>query len=242
MTGAPPVPNRPALWAALSHMRIEEPGTARRFEEALAEEEGWPLDFAERVADEYRRFLYLAATAGFEVTPSRAVDQAWHLHLDCPHYREVLCGQILRRPLDHRPALGLPGEEERHRRQYRDTLALYERAFLKPAPPDIWPAPISPGERQAEESRRRGRKLAGGIAAGTGLAAIAAYAIGQMLAALFLAVAAAILAFVGKRLRRRKARLRGGSGCGGSCGSGGGLSGDFDSGAASCGSGGCGGD
>ncbi len=31
--------------------------------------------------DEYRRFAFLAATAGHPVTPSDAVDQAWHLHL-----------------------------------------------------------------------------------------------------------------------------------------------------------------
>ena len=54
MTGAPPVPDRPALRAALSHMRIELPGPSPRFEEALAEEQGWIIGFAERVTDEYR--------------------------------------------------------------------------------------------------------------------------------------------------------------------------------------------
>src|SRR5687768_11467205 len=74
MTGAPPVLDRPALWAALSAMPIDPPEPASRFEDALASQQGWTGRFADRVTDEYRRFLYLAATAGFEVTPSQAVD------------------------------------------------------------------------------------------------------------------------------------------------------------------------
>jgi hypothetical protein len=223
-------------------MQIDEPGTSRRLERALAEEQGWPPDFAERVTDEYRRFLYLAATAGFEVTPSRTVDEAWHLHLRWPHYQETLCRQILGRPLDHRPAAGEPGEVERHRRQYERTVALYERAFLRPPPSDIWTAPVSQGERQAEESQRRGRKLALGVAAGTGLAAIPAYSFDYPLTALLLAVVATIIALLAGRISPRKHRSSGAAGCGGGCGSGAGRSDDGPGGGdSSCGGGGCGG-
>ena len=104
-------------------MHIPMPGTSRRFEQVLAEEQGWRVDFARRVSEEYRRFLYLAASAGFEVTPSRTVDEAWHLHLTTPHY-----GRMPWR-IEHRPATGEPGEEDRHRRQYEETLALYEKLF-----------------------------------------------------------------------------------------------------------------
>lgn len=241
MTGAPPVPDRPALWAALSHMQIEETGASLRFEEVLAGEQGWPLDFAERVTNEYRRFLYLAATAGFEVTPSRTVDEAWHLHLRSRHYREVLCRQILGRPLDHRPAAGEPGEAKRHRGQYERTVQLYESAFLKPPPSDIWPQPVSGDERKAERNRRW-RNLARGAAAGTALAAFAAYFVAYPLTALFLALLASIILLVGERVFSRKARSSGGDGGGAGCGSGAGRADDGPGGGdASCG-GGCGGD
>jgi len=240
MTGAAPVLDRPALWAALSHMQIETPGAATRFEEALAEAQGWTTGFAERVTDEYRRFLYLAATAGFEVTPSQTVDHVWHLHLGFPHYREMLCGRILGRPLEHRPAAGEPGDEERHHRQYETTVALYERAFLSPPPSDVWPRPISWEARQVAAKRRRGRRSAFRIAAGAALGAAGAYASGFAVAALVLAGIALVFGLLALPFDRSEARSRdGGGACGGGCT---GI-GSHDGGScgASCG-GGCGGD
>lgn len=215
MTGAPPVPDRTALWAALSQMRIPVPGTVAGFEESLAERQGWTVGFAERVFAEYRRFLYLAATSGSEVTPSRTVDEAWHLHLDCPHYREVLCGQILRRPLDHRPATGMPGEQQRHERQYEATVELYERAFLKPPPSDIWPSPRTSRESAAKSRRRR--NAASTVAAGAAVAAAALFLIDLRLAALALAGVAIISALVSVHFHTGEARARSSAGCGGSC-------------------------
>ncbi|HEX8241667.1 MAG TPA: hypothetical protein VF574_18165 [Allosphingosinicella sp.] len=220
-------------------MPIELPGIDSRFEDSLAEEQGWTVGFAERVTDEYRRFLYLAATAGFEVTPSRSVDEAWHLHLTSPHYREILCERILGRPLEHRPASGLPGEEERHHRQYEDTVALYERAFLRPPPSDIWPRAPSPEAQEAARKGRRGRRLA--IA--TAGAAVAGAAATQVagLGALTMALAGTALIFLLLSLpfgpgEARSRRNDGGAGCGGSCGGSG-----HDGGCgAGCG-GGCGG-
>jgi hypothetical protein len=136
-------------------MQIEEPGTSRRFEQRLAEEQGWPLPVAERVTDEYRRFLYLAAIAGFEVTPSRAVDEAWHLHLRLPHYREILCGRILGHPLHHLPGTGTAEDEARCAAQYEDTLDLYERVFGEPAPDEIWPRLFPRGRGRRAWARKR---------------------------------------------------------------------------------------
>ena len=167
-------------------MRIEAPDGSR-FEEALARENGWSVAFAERVADEYCGFLYLAATAGFEVTPSQTVDQAWHLHLSWPHYREILCGRIVGRPIEHRPATGEPEDEARCLRQYEETLALYERVFGKPPPADIWPDPRSDEEAEDEDlaaRRRRGRRLGFQVAGGSALVAAAAQSLGSPVVAL----------------------------------------------------------
>jgi hypothetical protein len=240
MTGTEPVPDRPALWAALSHMQIPVPGADLRFEEALAERQGWTTDFAERVTDEYRRFLYLAATAGCEVTPSRVVDEAWHFHLEGPHYSEILCGRMLGRPLEHRPAIGEPGEEDRHRRQYEATVDLYERAFLSPPPSDIWPDALGQEERQAAARWRRGRGIAYELSASAGFAALAALLLGYPTAMIVLSVGAVILALLAPVFFPAEARARSDGGCGTYAGCGGGSNGD--SCGASCGGGGCGGD
>ena len=237
MTGDPPVPTRPALWAALSHMQIDLPGEADRFEAALAERQGWPLPFAERVSSEYRRFLYLAATADFEATPSQSVDEAWHFHLTLPHYREILCERILRRPLEHRPGTGSAEDDARCARQYEKTLALYERAFLSAAPAEVWPRPAGPKDNGLEGRRGRRVGLAGGAALVAGLAAPA---LGTPALGSALLIGAAILGFLYFPFQAFAGRRGNGSGgCAASCG-GTSCGGSDGGGCASCG-GGCGG-
>lgn len=129
------------LWRALAAMRIEPEGAALGFAARLARENGWSLAHGAAVVAEYRRFLYLAATAGGQVTPSEDVDQAWHLHLTYSrHYWDVLCGRILGRPLHHGPTEGGAAEDARYRGQYEATLARYRAIFGDAPPPAIWPA------------------------------------------------------------------------------------------------------
>ena len=240
------------LFGQLEAMRIEEPGASRSFEEALADENGWSRGRAEAIAAEYRRFLYLAATSGREVTPSRFVDKAWHLHLTYTrHYWDVLCGRILGRPLHHRPSFGGTVETEQYRRQYEDTLALYEATFGTPPPPSAWPR--RPGPARSRKPRApasaAGMAWLWWLAAALSLSSIAAAAAGPPG---FLAAAAICLAgfAVARSLRveRRRHARSAASACGG-----GGDGAYFDSsgwtgdcggtgGGAGCGGGGCGGD
>ena len=128
------------VWQALSHYTIGPEQAALSFADRLARENGWKPAFAARVIEEYKRFAFLAATSGHELTPSDAVDQAWHLHLTYTRdYWERFC-PLLGVALHHGPTAG--GQDERHRfyRQYADTLAAYEAAFGERAPPDIWPS------------------------------------------------------------------------------------------------------
>jgi hypothetical protein len=252
MPGAPPVVDRTALWAALSSMQIPDLAAARRLEAAVAEEQGWSLAFAERVGHEYRRFLYLAATAGFEVTPSRAVDQVWHRHLATRHYEEILCGRILRRPLDHRAGTGAAEEEERYRRQYEDTLALYPQVFGCRPPPDIWPDPVAglePTDEEGKEdeldsAREQGRILTRRIAVGSLAASLPALAFGTVPAVILIGVAFALFLLAQPSVASGRGRESGGCGAGcagGSWGVGGDDCGGGSCGGASCGCGGCGG-
>jgi len=132
---------RQELYLRLQSYCFDTPGGAVTFAAKLACEQGWSAAKSERVLGEYRRFLFLAMEAGHPVSPSRAVDLAWHQHLlDTRSYWQDFCPRVLGRPLHHTPSRG--GEEERQRLEecYHRTLGSY-RAFFGEAPPtDLWPA------------------------------------------------------------------------------------------------------
>lgn len=134
-------PHQDALWQRIADYAIGPADASLTFAARLARENRWSLAHAERVIGEYKRFCYLAMTAGHEVTPSDAVDQAWHLHLTYTRdYWQTFCPDVLGAELHHGPTRGGPGERERFYGQYAATLAAYEAVFGAPPPSDIWPA------------------------------------------------------------------------------------------------------
>lgn len=141
-----------SLWSRLSRYSIGPDAAALPFATRLARENGWTLAHAERLIDEYRRFCFLAVTAGHEVTPSDAVDQVWHLHLTYTRdYWDRFCPDVLGRALHHGPTQGGPNELHRFFDQYALTLKAYEAAF-GPAPADLWP---SAKRRLIDDARAR---------------------------------------------------------------------------------------
>ena len=166
-------PHDEALRARIQAFSPDEPGIVFPFSARLARENGWVRAFAERVVEEYRRFLYLAVTAGHPVTPPVAVDQAWHLHLTYTRsYWDELCGRVLGRPLHHDPTKGGAAERDKYADWYTRTLDSYRAAFGEEPPPDIWPAPaerFSPATRSrgASDATRWALRFAMGIAGGT---------------------------------------------------------------------------
>jgi hypothetical protein len=257
-----------ALWQALAAMRIEAEGAPTTFTDKLAREQGWSRARAAAVAAEYRRFLYLAATAERPVTPSDAVDRAWHLHLTYSrHYWDVLCGQILGKPLHHDPGDGSAADDAVHRDQYLATLDTYARAFGEMPPADVWPGPPAARDPLTPAGRlARFAKAGAAAAACTLLAACAAIADatgeseGNVLIGFFVfGGIAAVVGFIFWAAHDssspgggRKGDRTGGDGCGSSCGSSGsscgssqsdssGSGSSSDGGGSSCGGGGCGG-
>lgn len=127
------------LWLKLKAFAFDHQD-ALTFTQRLARENNWSPEFAHRVVDEYRRFLFLALRAGYPVTPSDEIDQAWHLHLVYTRsYWEELCQGILGRPLHHGPTRGGAAEDDRFEHQYSQTQASYTRWFGHEPPADIWP-------------------------------------------------------------------------------------------------------
>lgn len=129
------------LWIQLRDYRVGPADAALGFEARLARENGWSAAHAAAVMDEYRRFLFLAMTAGHMAVPSEAVDQAWHLHLTYSRdYWDRLCGEVLQAPLHHGPTAGGSEEGDRFFALYAETLASYERLFGEIPPAGIWPS------------------------------------------------------------------------------------------------------
>ena len=127
------------LWKRLETHTIGPPDASLTFADRLARENRWSIEHANRVILEYKRFCYLARTAGHQVTPSDAVDQAWHLHLTYSRdYWETFCPQVLGADLHHGPTAGGQVERTRYYDQYAATLKAYEMAFGEAPPADIW--------------------------------------------------------------------------------------------------------
>lgn len=133
------MPLDPVLWKKIAAVQFDAPGAELTFTARLARENRWSREFAERAVQEYRRFAYLAVTAGHEVTPSDEIDQVWHLHLTYTrHYWETFC-KALGAPLHHGPTSGGALEKSRYENNYAATLASYKAAFGAEPPADIWP-------------------------------------------------------------------------------------------------------
>jgi len=128
------------LWQRLAAYEIGPADAALSFTQRLARENRWSAEHATRVVREYKRFCYLAKTAGHEVTPSDSVDQAWHLHLTYSRdYWHRFCPEVLEADLHHGPTAGGQVERSRYYDQYAATLKSYEAAFGEAPPRDIWP-------------------------------------------------------------------------------------------------------
>ena len=135
-------PTFQALLAAIQSFPIDDGNPGLTFATRLARDHRWSRAYARRVIVEYRRFLFLAATAGEPVCPSEEVDAAWHLHLTYTRsYWSRLCGEVLGCPLHHDPTRGGPAEAEKHRRMYERTRCVYRDVFGEEPPADIWPRP-----------------------------------------------------------------------------------------------------
>ena len=128
------------LWGRLRAFQIDEPGAELSFARRLARENAWSPGFAEQAILEYKKFLYLIATSGAELTPSDVVDQVWHLHLCYTRsYWQGLCEGVLGFSLHHQPTRGGEAQQAHFRHTYQQTLDVYREAFGVPLAA-IWPS------------------------------------------------------------------------------------------------------
>ena len=247
------------LWRRIESFSIGPEQVTLSFCDRLARDNGWSVPFAQRVIAEYKKFVFLAVTTGHPVTPSDAVDQAWHLHLVYTEsYWSELCGEVLGTPLHHGPTRGGTTEGRKFRDWYDATLSSYERVFGMPPPRDIWPSVrarfadvnqfrrVNTARRLVLPKPRVNARALGALAfaAALGCASLASSVSDRpvmrtLLGTLMAAVAIAL--WVGWRIHRPASHRGPGNSGGGSCGGGCGGGGRSGCGGDGCGGGGCGG-
>lgn len=135
------LPQSQALFDRIAALDLHQSDRALGFAARLARENLWTESRARAVIEEYKRFLYLMAISDELLTPSEAVDAAWHLHLSYSRsYWDDLCKGILGGlALHHDPTEGGEAAEERYRAAYARTLTRYRHVFGFQPPADIWP-------------------------------------------------------------------------------------------------------
>jgi hypothetical protein len=128
------------LWQKINHFQLDQPDVALHFSDRLARENGWPLEYALRCIQEYKKFMFLICIAPHPLTPSDEVDQVWHLHLlYTQSYWKEFCGTVLGQEIHHGPTKGGSAEQDKFTDWYAKTKELYTATFGEAPPMDIWP-------------------------------------------------------------------------------------------------------
>lgn len=131
------------LWNNIQQFVLDEPNAAITFSKKLASQQKWAATYTHRVIEEYRRFIFLCCISPNGASPSKAVDEAWHLHLTYTRsYWDAFCKNTLGKDIHHNPSSGGEKEDHKHLNWYEETLGLYQSVFGEQPPVDIWPQPI----------------------------------------------------------------------------------------------------
>ncbi|MDJ0511294.1 MAG: hypothetical protein QNJ64_18875 [Crocosphaera sp.] len=140
-------PEETQLYQRICQFEIDDSLAAFPFSAKLSWEYQWSGIYTYRVIQEYKKFLFLVMVANQEISPSTAVDRAWHLHLlYTQSYWDELCGKVLKRSLHHIPGLGRKEDGLKYYYQYCQTLDIYHKYFGMP-PDNIWNPPKYKGEK-----------------------------------------------------------------------------------------------
>lgn len=129
------------LWNKIQAFELDAKGSEFNFTQRLARDNDWSLTYSSRVIDEYKKFIYLCCCDYGQITPSDAVDQAWHLHLTyTKSYWIDLCRKTLQREVHHNPTQGGSKEASKYSNCYDAIIEVYELEFNQKPPKEIWPS------------------------------------------------------------------------------------------------------
>ena len=129
------------LWQRIAAFPLNHPNSAHPFLKKLMTEQTWSENKALRTIAEYKKFIYLAIVEPNGASPSKAVDEVWHLHITYTEGYAQFCETTAGRFLHHHPSKGGEAEYLRHKTWASDTLENYEKHFGYAPPSDIWDIP-----------------------------------------------------------------------------------------------------
>ncbi len=125
-----------ALWSQILDFNFDDTEGDYCFSVRLAQEQGWTENFTHDAISEYRKFMYLAATQDFMVSPSAIVDEVWHLHLIFTTSYQQFC-RLLGKEIHHIPSTHNKAEALKFEKAKAQTASVYEAVFGR-LPKAIW--------------------------------------------------------------------------------------------------------
>jgi uncharacterized protein (TIGR04222 family) len=128
-----------ALWNNILDFDLDHPLSEYGFSTRLEYENSWTVNFAKDAIIEYKKFMYLAATSEFMVSPSEIVDIVWHQHLIFTQSYEAFC-TILGKRIAHIPSTHNKSESVKFKLAKDRTQRLYAESF-GPQPAEFWEFP-----------------------------------------------------------------------------------------------------
>ena len=124
------------LWNKILAFDFDSPAAEYGFSIRLASENYWTKEFTGQAILEYRKFMYLAATSDFMVSPSEIVDNVWHQHLIFTQSYQDFCS-LLGKQVQHIPSTHNKSDFQKFKQAKERTIQFYERDFGQ-QPPNIW--------------------------------------------------------------------------------------------------------
>lgn len=111
----------------------------RIFFRKLSDLNGWSEGFCQKAFTEYKRFIYLSATTGGRVVPSKVIDSVWHLHLTfTKSYWHDFCRDRIGKDIHHNPSQPDAESKIRDHSDYQKTLELYRTTFGAEPADGLW--------------------------------------------------------------------------------------------------------
>lgn len=133
------------LWQRILSFPFDAPDARLPFSRRLARENKWDYNFGLKAIEEYRKFIFLCCISPRGASPSKVIDEVWHLHLIYTQsYWEEFCEKTLNRNIHHHPSAGGPQERDKHENWRADTFDLYRNTFHAEPPPEFWNDKHSP--------------------------------------------------------------------------------------------------
>ena len=146
------------LWLKLNLMNAQGMQAFAPLMKMMEQQMGGNSEMAQRVIEEYRKFLFLAMRAGHQVIPPGVINDVWMMHLqNAQNYWENLGQMIAEKPV----AKGLDAKGFANAADaWTATLQSYEQIFGTKPPMDIWGKPPT-AENPFTQAMQNMRKMFG---------------------------------------------------------------------------------